>query len=701
LNLNPNETRMLKWGLWIQPSQTGQLNVSARGTIIAGGITGQDQKMVRVPLAQIYPIVFLPGLGATEPPSYDQDNSHLWLANIVGHYNELYETLQKMGYEMDRTLFLFPYDWLRGNMESARHLRDDRLVPSARIAADVPWVFGSGNPAAVRFDLIGHSTGNLVARAYIQGPHWGNNVRRYVSIAGPHQGVTKSYAMFEGVAPDLEAIDLLAFSKYAPERAQAAGYGRVECFPGRGCFYILDDAEKYQFVHDPIKGIPILPEFFPTYPDRNYLANTNLNPPTPSGDFPFGRMANPLLEAQSAVTGSKQDAVRGLMQGKVFDPYLGNPNIQARAVPSGFQTTYYGLNTAQAIQRMSDRLGGIAQNVCVIYGTGTNTLQRYEVASPQNRAPYWFNGRREQDDPRPPGHGDGDNIVLDISGNPVGIWPIQGVERVGVEHEKITGDHDTVKEVGRCLTHFVLPSGLLPGASIRSDTASASLTDRAIIISASSVVQLTLTDPRGRRLGYNPSGGRDWTEIPNSQYTRDSKTMQRYLILNAPEVGNYSLTVTGEENGKYTVMATFSEGTKSANLFIETDIISRNQRRVKLFTAPATAAQVPAPPSVVVGGDLSGVVGAPVTFAGSFTDPNPRDTHKIVWDLGDGTTAVGSLNPTHIYRRTGTYTVTLTVTDSFGFAVSKTHKVDIAASPAATTPTRAPTPTPSATPARR
>ncbi|MEN6290435.1 MAG: PKD domain-containing protein, partial [Methanobacterium sp.] len=58
--------------------------------------------------------------------------------------------------------------------------------------------------------------------------------------------------------------------------------------------------------------------------------------------------------------------------------------------------------------------------------------------------------------------------------------------------------------------------------------------------------------------------------------------------------------------------------------------------------------------------------GDTVSFNGSFVDPGLNDTQTITWDFGDGTTATGILNPTHVYTDNGTYDVILTVVDKDG-----------------------------------
>ncbi|HEV8719169.1 MAG TPA: tandem-95 repeat protein [Candidatus Binatia bacterium] len=85
-------------------------------------------------------------------------------------------------------------------------------------------------------------------------------------------------------------------------------------------------------------------------------------------------------------------------------------------------------------------------------------------------------------------------------------------------------------------------------------------------------------------------------------------------------------------------------------------------------SAPATVSitviQINHSPTANAGGPYTGSVGVPVQFNGSGNDPDGNPI-TFSWTYGDGGTGSGA-NPTYTYSAPGAYTVTLTVTDSFG-----------------------------------
>jgi len=71
-------------------------------------------------------------------------------------------------------------------------------------------------------------------------------------------------------------------------------------------------------------------------------------------------------------------------------------------------------------------------------------------------------------------------------------------------------------------------------------------------------------------------------------------------------------------------------------------------------------------PVVDAGEDMVTIAGDEVFLSGSFQDPGLGDTHCVEWQFGDGESASGTLDPSHIYAIPGTYTAILTVTDDDG-----------------------------------
>lgn len=65
------------------------------------------------------------------------------------------------------TCFQFPYDWRRGTVENARRLHELLVEKRAYVRSEIEKRFGVPN-ADVKFDLVTHSLGGLVARYYLR-----------------------------------------------------------------------------------------------------------------------------------------------------------------------------------------------------------------------------------------------------------------------------------------------------------------------------------------------------------------------------------------------------------------------------------------------------------------------------------------------------------------------------------------------------
>lgn len=103
--------------------------------------------------------------------------------------NGLEAALIKQGYRLGDTLFEVPYDW---------------TLPIAQISNDYlqPWIeYAKQVSGAKQVDIIAHSMGGLVVRAYIQSPNYQHDVRRFAVVGTPSRGASLSYYGWEGGDP--------------------------------------------------------------------------------------------------------------------------------------------------------------------------------------------------------------------------------------------------------------------------------------------------------------------------------------------------------------------------------------------------------------------------------------------------------------------------------------------------------------------
>jgi PKD repeat protein/uncharacterized protein YraI len=94
------------------------------------------------------------------------------------------------------------------------------------------------------------------------------------------------------------------------------------------------------------------------------------------------------------------------------------------------------------------------------------------------------------------------------------------------------------------------------------------------------------------------------------------------------------------------------------------------------------------PPTATISGPASGLIGETLSFDGSGSSDSDGRIVSYAWDFGDEITGSG-ITVTHSYIATGSYTVTLTVTDNGGLTGKATHAIQIHPSPTAAIPATA------------
>ncbi|HEY5839427.1 MAG TPA: MBG domain-containing protein [Pyrinomonadaceae bacterium] len=120
----------------------------------------------------------------------------------------------------------------------------------------------------------------------------------------------------------------------------------------------------------------------------------------------------------------------------------------------------------------------------------------------------------------------------------------------------------------------------------------------------------------------------------------------------------------------------------TAGTFTAAVVVTDDGGETARATKTVTITALPQPPTASAGGPYNGVVGSPVVFEGraSFDPDGSITTYQ--WNFGDSTSGTGP-TPSHTYAQTGTYSVTLVVTDNSGSTASQTAIATIATGPPA------------------
>jgi Ig-like domain from next to BRCA1 gene/PKD domain/Lecithin:cholesterol acyltransferase/HYR domain/Divergent InlB B-repeat domain len=648
--------------LWIQPSAGGPLPVHA---------TWQDLQRaapVEVPTAQVHPVVFVHGILGAMPPQNllidSREKARAIFDPFLGHYWPILDTLLKMGYEWNRSLFGVAYDWRAPNEDSAAFLERvlaGKVIPRSRPPA-VPYA-----AADARADLLVHSMGGLVARSYIQGDGWGDDVRKVIFAASPHKGFPFDYRTWEGMTwsnyvynaplPEpmppvgglvfTEIMDRLIWptlvaKRYrpsVPELAACVVLGSIGLPPEitefEGVLLAVKDpaptivgcprelVERWAKDGDPSRGIGSLRQMLPTEDSPTYLFGPQ---------FPFG----PVVPDP---------------WGHEVNGFLGDLNAN--------------------VGRLVSRIG--VGNIYVLAGDGAPQTDRwYGVLPPTPFSAQWTHGKvpwfgiQEQTA--------GDDLIptisstLDFSGL-VALPP--GNEQIldaapdpgGARHSPLM-HHDEVqrKWVPTFLADVELP--------FKTDWVVPALfwdqPKEILLVMSACPANVMVTDPLHRRLGYDPVSRTMLNEIPGS--THFSPDMEPQLLwIGDPRPGRYEVRVTGWNDvgtdPTYMVRAdrVGIGGTVGEIVAVAGETAPLEEHTFDFDLVPNR------PPTADAGPDETVAAGedcvARVTLDGSRSSDPDGDTLYYTWESGFET--VKGVHPT-LSLPLGTHTIRLSVHDGKG-----------------------------------
>lgn len=132
------------------------------------------------------PLIFLPGLFGSMSDVIVPGKGD-WSFGVAKYiYDPFILNLESLGYKLEKNLFIAFYDWRKECDYTAKTY----LYEKIRYAKE--------KTGSDKVNLIGHSMGGLVARAYIQSDYYTKDVAQLIQIATPNFGTAPNYSYWAG-----------------------------------------------------------------------------------------------------------------------------------------------------------------------------------------------------------------------------------------------------------------------------------------------------------------------------------------------------------------------------------------------------------------------------------------------------------------------------------------------------------------------
>lgn len=245
------------------------------------------------------PVVIVPGITGSEK------FLGKWKLDPITHsYDDLFSSFKNNGYESGVNLFDFPYDWRNNNATTARQLqsRIEGIISGTKVS---------------RVDVVAHSMGGLVARAYVEeisGAIYNDTIDELITLGTPHKGSPASYLKWEAGEGFFTWNDKLAKYHFKQE-AEEAGYTDLQSYIKEKIPSVKELLPDYDYLFD------ISQNQLRSYPE-NYPRNTfleELNTERNLGKMQKVRFVNIVGNLGVKSTISKISVINSLISGKWAD----------------------------------------------------------------------------------------------------------------------------------------------------------------------------------------------------------------------------------------------------------------------------------------------------------------------------------------------------------------------------------------------
>ncbi|WP_352417973.1 hypothetical protein [Proteiniborus sp.] len=203
------------------------------------------------------PIILIPGLFGSLGDDILLGTGDFSFGMAEQVYRPIIDNLKELGYKEEENLFVAFYDWRKG----CEYNTQKYLIPKIEVAKRTSM----GN----KVDIIGHSLGGIVARTYVQGQSYNNDVRNLIMMGTPNLGAVNAYYFWSGGQVPYDKLEKNVL------------YQLLKI----GFFWI------YRFLHGSVDDInilrklfPVVEELLPSFDYGDYLFyddNTGIKKPVP------------------------------------------------------------------------------------------------------------------------------------------------------------------------------------------------------------------------------------------------------------------------------------------------------------------------------------------------------------------------------------------------------------------------------------